>query len=215
MTLCLSLLNTFRPLDCKILGLLISFFSSFVGETPSWGCCVVREAVQGLEVGILVTPPSQSSPQISLEVMVDTGCMFTLLLSPAAFGRLCAELKLTASASSRRVTGGGYITQETGAAVHLISPHRRAFMPIYCSSSVNQVPLLGFPALELFHCGVNPAKQIFAWESVFRGWGGYAVASKTAAEGFTTQPTSPLVDDLGISPGSGPHSSSSSSAGVH
>ena len=109
-----------------------------------------------------------------VDVVIDTGCNFTLILASGVFDEMVESLNLGPVQCRARVTNKQAMDQLVRVLVQLPDVKNDDGAPLSESMKIyrggDHVSLLGLHALQLFHSGVSPSKEIFRWTSTFCGY---------------------------------------------
>ena len=155
---------------------------------PMTGALLHNDRVQGIVIPLIVTPvvaTDNVEPFPIPDIVVDTGCSFMMLLNPVVFDKMVQHMHLTVCKSRQYVTGGDALEDYVEVRVHLMGQTK--LLDVFRRKSDDDVSLFGLVALEMFHLGISPSKQIYRWKSTFCG---YAVHR---TEGVELLPESPLI----------------------
>ena len=153
------------------------------------GALLHTDRVQGIVIPLIVTPVVATpdvEPFAIADIVVDTGCSFMMLLNPVVFDEMVQHLHLTVCKSRQYVTGGDAVEDYVEVRVHLMQQTK--VLDVYRRKSEDDVSLFGLVALQMFHLGISPSKQIYRWKSTFCGY----ACHRTGAD-VVFLPDSPLV----------------------
>ena len=149
-------------------------------QPKTCGGLLVQDRVQGVVVNLRLfngDPMGKKGVDMFavVDVVIDTGCNFTLILASGVFDEMVEKLNLESVPCHAQVTNQQALDQCIPA-VFVQLPHVKddngapltEVMKIYRGDA--HVSLFGLQALELFHVGVLPSKEIFRWASTFCGY---------------------------------------------
>ena len=163
-------------------------------QPKTCGGLLLRDRVQGVAINLRFfrdDPTTGTHAMFPLvDVIVDTGANFTLILASGAFDGMIEALGLKSVTCNEKVTSQEGLDRCVRAVfVQLPDLRGEDGAPLCESMKIyrGDVSLFGLQALELFHIGVSPSKEIFRWTSTFCG---YAVQRGDAV---VRQPNSPIL----------------------
>ena len=135
-----------------------------------------------------------------VDVVIDTGCNFTLILASGVFDDMVASLNLKSVSCDARVTNQQAMDRcVRGVFVQLPDIKDDAGAPLCELMKIYRgdphVSLFGLQALQLFHSRVLPSKEIVRWKSTFCG---YAVQQRDGA--IARERNSPILETAAAMP---------------
>lgn len=130
------------------------------------------DQVQGIMTAVQFV--NQSGETCVLELAVDCGCMFPVILRQEDFDKVCEQLHLNRETCAERITGyNNPILSKVECKVQVVRLTKRVSLEVFCGPA-SVVSLLGLPALELLHLMVNTAeKRVTEWKSTSVGYAVY------------------------------------------
>ena len=160
-------------------------------QPKTCGGLLVRDQVLGVVVNLRLfkDDPMNREPVTMfpvVDVVIDTGCNFTLILASGVFDDMVASLNLKSVSCDARVTNQQAMDRcVRGVFVQLPDLKDDAGVPLSKGMEIyrgdNHVSLFGLQALQLFRFRVLTSKEIVRWKSTF---GGFAVKKKKKSWDF-------------------------------
>ena len=133
------------------------------------GAHVSGDRIQGVLLALKVQQLNPNDAVLStVNVIFDTGCAVSLLLSEEEFGRVVGGAALEVLACSEAI-GGRVMKQKAFAHVSLPEIDASADCVIHCGPR-GAVCLFGLPLMELMHIRCNPDKSVSKCKEIFMGY---------------------------------------------
>ena len=157
------------------------------------GAHVSGDRIQGVLLALKVQQLNPNDAVLStVNVIFDTGCAVSLLLSEEEFGRVVGGAALEVLACSEAI-GGRVVKRKAFAHVSLPEIDASADCVIHCGPR-GAVCLFGLPLMELMHIRCNPDKSVSKCKEIFMGYRCHL--ESTASVLLRT--TSPITGETGV-----------------
>jgi hypothetical protein len=176
-------------------------------QAPAIGGLMLQDTVQGISISMRmflqdpqrITTSTAAATSIAMfpvpDTIVDTGANFTIILSAEIFDAMARAFQVEPQKCDVRVTGDGVSLANVFPCVWVQLPGLTdsngkplcEVMKVYRGASIS---LFGIQALEIFHLGVSPYKQIFQWTSTSCG---YAIQRGPQVQFETNSPLLPTA----------------------